>query len=257
MIKVTNLSVSYGDKVVSRLPHLELARGHVVGVVGESGSGKSQAAIAMLGLSAASGATVRGSIQLDDLELTGLSQRGWRAIRGQRISMIMQSPRASLTPTLRLGSLFARTLRQHGVPRSEVSDRMVNALREVALEEALLDRYAHQVSGGQAQRFAIALVAALGSEVLIADEPTSALDVTVQAEVMDVLARLQARSGTAILFISHDLALVSQLADEVVVMSAGSVVEQGSTSSVLRDPQHQYTRSLLAAVPRIEAGLSS
>jgi peptide/nickel transport system ATP-binding protein len=165
--------------------------------------------------------------------------------------MIMQSPRAALNPTLRLGSLFTRTLRLHGVPRAERRTRMEQALDEVLLDHEVLDRFPHQVSGGQAQRFAIALVAALRVDVLIADEPTSALDVTVQAEVIEVLRELRARHDTALIFISHDLAVISELADEVVVMRAGSVVEQGPVDRILKSPTQEYTRALLDAVPVI------
>ena len=164
--------------------------------------------------------------------------------------MIMQSPRASLNPTLRLGDLLERTLRLHGVARAAVAARGRDAMQGVLLDPALLRRYPHEVSGGQAQRFAIALVLALGAEVVIADEPTSALDVTVQAEIVDVLRRLRER-GAAQIFISHDLAVISQLADRVLVMRAGEVVEAGLAAHVLTAPAEAYTRELVAAVPRI------
>ena len=165
--------------------------------------------------------------------------------------MILQSPRAALNPTISLGDLFGRTLKLHGVPRSERRRRMEQALAEVVLDAEILRRYPHEVSGGQAQRFAIALVAALRVDVLIADEPTSALDVTVQSEVIDVLRGLRERHGTAIIFISHDLAVIGELADQVMVMRAGAVVESGATAQILSAPAEQYTRDLLAAVPVI------
>lgn len=251
MIRVRDLRVQYGQRVVASVPELDLDRGSIVGIAGESGSGKSQTALAILGLSRYSGAQVSGSITLDGRELLDLTPRQWREVRGRQIAMIMQSPRAALNPTLRLGTLFIRTLRLHGVPRSQVRDRMTTALAEVVLSPEILDRYPHQVSGGQAQRYAIALASALRARVLIADEPTSALDVTVQAEVVEVLRELRDRHHTAVLFISHDLAVISELADAVTVMRAGEVVESGPTAQVLTSPAAPYTAELLAAVPVI------
>jgi peptide/nickel transport system ATP-binding protein len=255
MMRVRDLEVRYGDRVVASVEELDLAPASVTGIAGESGSGKSQTALAIMGLGRYSGAHVTGSVRLDDQELTTLSSRQWRAIRGRRLAMIMQSPRAALNPTLRLGALFGRTLRLHGVSRADVPARMAEALREVVLDPAILDRYPHQVSGGQAQRFAIAMVSALRAEVVIADEPTSALDVTVQAEVIEVLRELRDRHGTALLFISHDLAVISELADRVVIMRDGRVVEAGPTATVLATPAEDYTQQLIAAVPRIGQGM--
>lgn len=251
MIAVRDLRVAYGGTVVAHVPALTLEPGQIYGIAGESGSGKSQTALAIMGLSRHSGAEVTGSITLDGLELTTLSARQWRSVRGRRLGLIMQSPRAALNPTLRLGSLFARTLRLHGVSRSEVRTTMRQALGDVLLSEDILGRYPHQVSGGQAQRFAIAMVSALRPEVIIADEPTSALDVTVQAEVVETLRDLRDRHGTAMLFISHDLAVISELADSITVMRQGEVVETGAAQDVLTQPAADYTRALLAAVPTI------
>ncbi len=250
MIAIRDLEVRFGRRVVAHVPELDVAAGEIVGIAGESGSGKSMTALAILGLASHQGAAVSGSIRLDGEELVGLPERRLRALRGRRIAMVMQSPRASLTPTLRLGELLARTLRLHGVPRREIGERGAQAMRDVLLDPALLERYPHQVSGGQAQRFAIALVLALGAQVVIADEPTSALDVTVQAEVVELLRRLRER-GTAQLFISHDLAVIGQLADRVLVMRAGEVVEAGAAADVLAHPAAAYTRELVAAIPRI------
>jgi len=251
MISVRDLRVSYGGTVVAHVPGFDLATGQVLGIAGESGSGKSQTALALMGLTRYSGGTVTGSVKLDGVELSTLSSKQWRSVRGRKIAMIMQSPRAALNPTISLGTLFACTLKLHGVPRSERHARMEQALAEVMLDPQILTRYPHEVSGGQAQRFAIALVAALRVDVLIADEPTSALDVTVQSEVIDVLRNLRESHGTAIVFISHDLAVISELADRVMVMRGGEVVEQGLTEQILHEPAEQYTRDLVAAVPVI------
>jgi ABC-type glutathione transport system ATPase component len=206
-------------------------------------------ALAILGLARSVGATVRGSITLEGEELVGAPEGRLRALRGRRIAMVMQSPRASLNPTMRLGRYFERTLKLHGV--ADGPDRMHDALADVSLDPGVLRRYPHQISGGQAQRFAIALAVALRAGVLLADEPTSALDVTVQAQVVELLRRLRDEHGTAMLFISHDLAVVGQLADRVMVMRDGDVVEQGEAQRVLRAPSDAYTRALLDAVPVI------
>jgi ABC-type glutathione transport system ATPase component len=254
MIALRDVEVAFGERVVVRVGALDLEAGEIVGLAGESGSGKSMTALAILGLARSIGATVRGSIALDGEELLGASEARWRALRGRRIAMVMQSPRGSLNPTLRLGRFFERTLALHGIDGADGDRRMRDALADVRLDDALLGRYPHQVSGGEAQRFAIALAVALRAEVLLADEPTSALDVTVQAQVVELLSRLREEHGTAMLFISHDLAVIGRLAERVVVMRDGHVVEQGPAGRVLTEPAEEYTRALLDAVPVIGAG---
>jgi peptide/nickel transport system ATP-binding protein len=253
VIAIRELEVAFGPRVVAHIPALAIGRGEIVGLAGESGSGKSMTALAILGLARFAGARVTGSIELEGRELVDLGDRQLRHVRGRRIAMIMQSPRAALNPTLRLGQLFERTLRLHGVPRSDLRARTVDGMQSVRLDPLLLDRYPHQISGGQAQRFAIALALALHADVLLADEPTSALDVTVQAEVVGLLRRVRDERGTAMLFISHDLAVIGELADRVMVMRRGEVVEVGPAREVLVSPKAAYTRELIAAVPRIGA----
>ena len=252
-LALRDLEIRFGERRVVAIDELDLASEEILGLVGESGSGKSMTALAVLGLAETTGASVRGSIRLDGLELAGLSGRALRRVRGERVAMIFQNPVSAFNPVFRVGEIFLRTLRLHGLGRADARERAQAGLREVLLSPDLLKRYPHQLSGGQAQRVAIALAVALRSEVLLADEPTSALDVTVQAEILELLRGLRDRDGMAILMISHDLAVIGQLCDRIAVMRDGRIVESGATASVLRSPQHPYTRELVAAVPRVGA----
>jgi peptide/nickel transport system ATP-binding protein len=253
-LSLRDVRIAFGPRTVVDLEHLQLGSGEILGLAGESGSGKSITALAVLGLVSTLGASVEGSVRLDGEELVGAPESRLREIRGSRIAMIFQSPVSSLDPLLRVGELFERTLRLHGVDRREASERAKGAFREVLLSPDLLSRYPNELSGGQAQRIAIALALALRSEVLIADEPTSALDVTVQAEILDLLRRVREERGMSVLFISHDLAVIAELCDRVAVMRLGRVVEEGATARVLGEPVDDYTKLLVAAVPRIGAG---
>jgi peptide/nickel transport system ATP-binding protein len=254
-LAIRSLRIRFGERLVVDVERLDLGRGEILGLAGESGSGKSLTALAVLGLAGMTGASVSGSIRLDDLELMGLPEERLRDLRGSRVAMIFQSPSAAFNPVFRVGQVFRRALRLHGVGSHAVAgERARAAMREVQLSPELLDRYPSQLSGGQLQRVAIALALALRSEVLLADEPTSALDVTMQAEILELLRDLCDREGLAVLFISHDLAVIAELCDRVAVMKAGRIVEAGPTDTVLTRPGDAYTRELLAAVPRIGAG---
>jgi ABC-type glutathione transport system ATPase component len=249
VIALQDLEVRYGTRLVVRIPRLELRRGEIVALAGESGSGKSTCALALVGLAHARGASVRGSIQFDERELVGLPEREWRQLRGRRIGLVMQSAAEALPPTMRLGVLFERVLRAHGASRADARARSRAAITEVWLEPELLTRFPHELSGGEAQRFSVALAVALRTDLLIADEPTSALDVMHQAEVLALLRRIRDEHGVGVLLISHDLGVLAETAERLVVMRAGEVVEQGAVSQVLTRPAHPHTRQLLAAVP--------
>ena len=250
-LAIRDLQVRFGDRQVVGIDEFGLGEAEIVGLAGESGSGKSMTTLAVLGLAHTVGATVRGSIRLDGTELTGLSQRALRDIRGRRIAAIFQSPAMAFSPVFKVGSVVLRALRLHGMSRSEAADAAARAMRQVLLAPDLLDRYPAQLSGGQLQRVAIALALALRAEVLLADEPTSALDVTVQAEVLDLLRGLREREGMSVLLISHDLAVVAEVCDRVAIMHRGAIVEQGPAGRVLSAPAHEYTAELLAAVPKL------
>jgi peptide/nickel transport system ATP-binding protein len=250
-----DVRVRFEERSVVELERLDLRAGEILGLAGESGSGKSMTALATLGLVEALGGRVDGSIRLDGRELVGLPDRELREVRGSRVAMIFQSPVASLNPLFRVGDIFVAALRRHGVTsRREAGERAAASLREVLLSPDLLRRHPHELSGGQAQRVAIAMALALRSEVLLADEPTSALDVTVQAEILEILRRLREGRAMSVLFISHDLAVIAELCDRVAVMRQGRIVEEGPTSRVLGEPRHHYTRQLVSAVPKLGAG---
>jgi len=251
-LQIRDLRVLFGDHVAASVAALDVDVGEIVGLAGESGSGKSMTIQAVLGLAGTAGATVTGSIKLDGTELTGMSPAALRAVRGRRIAAIFQSPASAFNPVFRVGVIVTRALRLHGLSAAEARDRAAAAMRSVLLPPELLSRYPAQLSGGQLQLVAIALAIALRAEVLLADEPTSALDVTVQAEVLELLRELRETRGMAILFVSHDLAVIAELCDRVAIMRSGQVIEQGPTREVIAAPQQDYTRELLAAVPRLD-----
>ncbi len=253
-LTITGLQVCFGERRVVDLAELAIGEAEIVGLAGESGSGKSMTTLAVLGLAHTVGARVGGSIRLDGAELTGLSQREMREVRGRRIAAIFQSPALAFSPVFRVGSVVHRALRLHGMTKAEAAAAAQRAMHQVLLPPGLLDRYPSQLSGGQLQRVSIALALALRAEVLLADEPTSALDVTVQAEVLELLRDLRDREGMSVLFISHDLAVVAELCGRVAVMQDGRIVEQGPTGQVVTAPASPYTAELLAAVPRLRAG---
>ena len=236
----------------------DLRRGETLAIAGESGSGKSITALACMGLLPQPAVRVTGgTIRLGDTELTGLPEARMQRIRGARIAMIFQEPMTALNPVMTIGRQLTEAIRAHEpVGLSEARTRALEAIRAVRISqpERRLAQYPHELSGGMRQRVMIAMALALRPDVLIADEPTTALDVTVQREVLDLLRDLQRELSTAVILITHDMGVVAEMADRVIVMRRGRVVETAPTASLFAAPQDDYTRQLLAAVPRIGAG---
>jgi peptide/nickel transport system ATP-binding protein len=256
LLDVRDLSIAFRTQAGARTAvqniSFQIAPGEVLGLVGESGSGKSATSLAILQLLAPNAVTT-GEIFFDGKDLLGTSENQMRAHRGREIAMIFQEPMTALNPVMRVGEQIAEAVRAHHprIARSEVRERVLEAMHQVAIPDAALRMrdYPHQFSGGQRQRILIAMAIVNRPRLLIADEPTTALDVTVQAQILALLRDLRERYGLSMLFISHDLAVVSQTADRVAVMQHGRIVEQAPAAELFRAPQHAYTRSLLAAVP--------
>ncbi|MER6677190.1 ABC transporter ATP-binding protein [Streptomyces sp. NPDC000983] len=227
----------------------DLTPGRTVGIVGESGSGKTLTCRAALGILPAHFEVTGGSVELDGRDITDLSPADWTALRGTTISAVFQDPASYLNPSIRVGAQVAEVIRvKKRTGRREARRQAVELLRAVHLRdpELVYGQYTYELSGGMLQRVLIAAAIAAGPRVLIADEATTALDVTVQAEILDLLADLRDRTGLALVVVSHDLAVVAQLCDEVLVLRQGEVVEQGPTHEVLHRPRHEYTRLLIA-----------
>lgn len=229
-----------------------LARGEVLGLVGESGSGKTVTGFSLMGLVDPPGRLVSGSIRLGTEELAGLSEEGWRRLRGRRIAMIFQDPMMTLNPVLRIDTQMIEAIRAHAdISRSAARERAREALARVGIPspDERLAAYPHQFSGGMRQRVAIAIALLNEPDVIVADEPTTALDVTIQAQILYEVQKLCAETGLAMIWITHDLAVVGGLADRVAVMYAGRIVEQGPVDAVLDAPFHPYTHGLIGSVP--------
>jgi peptide/nickel transport system ATP-binding protein len=237
----------------------DVHRGETLGIVGESGCGKSITALSILRLvPSPPGKIAAGRILLGDTDLLKLPERKMRDIRGKDISMIFQEPMTSLNPVLTLGYQISETLRRHErMDRKTAHKRSIELLElvQIPAPERRVREFPHQLSGGMRQRAMIAMALACNPRVLIADEPTTALDVTVQAQVLDLIADLQERMGTAVILITHDLGVIAETAQRVIVMYAGRKVEEASVESLFANPQHPYTRGLLASVPRLGSSL--
>ena len=229
-----------------------LDRGKVLGIVGESGSGKSVTAYSIMQILANTGKIVSGSIKLDGQELVNAGEKVMKTVRGNRISIIFQDPMTSLNPTYTIGRQLKEAILLH-TDRSgkEARERALEMLRLVNVNEPekRLKQYPFELSGGMRQRVMIAMALACEPDILIADEPTTALDVTIQAQILDLMRELQEKLGMAIIMITHDLGVVAQMCDEVVVMYAGSICEQGTADEIFYNPRHEYTKGLMRSIP--------
>ena len=230
----------------------DLDRGKVLGIVGESGSGKSVTAYSIMQILAGTGKIVSGSIKLDGKELVGCSEKEMKNVRGNKISIIFQDPMTSLNPTYTIGKQLMEAIMLHtNRNKKEAWDRAVEMLRLVNVNEPerRMKQYPFEHSGGMRQRVMIAMALACEPDILIADEPTTALDVTIQAQILELMGSLQKELGMAIIMITHDLGVVAQMCDEVIVMYAGSICEQGTADEIFYNPCHEYTKGLMRSIP--------
>ena len=258
LLKVTDLEVQFrsstGMVPAVRGANLTIYPGQTVAIVGESGSGKSTTAAAIIGLLPGTGEVTGGSIEFDGREISKLSNKEWVELRGSQIAMVPQDPMTNLNPVHRIGKQVAETLEANNVvPKSETGKRVAELLEDAGLPDAerRAKQFPHEFSGGMQQRVLIAIGLAAHPKLLIADEPTSALDVTVQRRILDHLAKLTAELGTAVLFITHDLGLAAERAEQLVVMHRGRIVESGPALQILQHPQHPYTKRLVSAAPSL------
>jgi oligopeptide/dipeptide ABC transporter ATP-binding protein len=234
---------------------ITLDRGQTLGLVGESGSGKTVTALTILGLTRSPDTEIGGEVLLDGVDLLKQPDSELRAVRGRRVAMVFQDPLSSLHPLHKVGWQIEEAIRSHErVPKKAARARTIALLRGVGIAdpESRVDAYPHELSGGMRQRVMIAMALALGPDLLIADEPTSALDVTVQSQILELLARLQSELGMALLIVSHDLGVIAEHTDQVAVMYAGRVVEHGSRDQVIGNAMHPYTRGLLDSIPHVD-----
>lgn len=233
-----------------------LERGKVLGIVGESGSGKSVTAYSIMQILEKNGKIVSGSIKLDGEELVGIGEKGMKKIRGNKISIIFQDPMTSLNPTYTIGHQLMEAITLHtDRNKKQAKERAIEMLQLVNVNEPLkrMNQYPYELSGGMRQRVMIAMALACEPDILIADEPTTALDVTIQAQILELMQQLQKELGMAIIMITHDLGVVAQLCDEVIVMYAGSICEQGTADEIFYNPCHEYTKGLMRSIPTLNS----
>ncbi|WP_408071634.1 ABC transporter ATP-binding protein [Butyrivibrio sp. JL13D10] len=260
ILDVTDLHIEFHDhdkpETVVEDFDLMLEEGEIVGIVGESGSGKSMSALAIAGLLKRHALTKKGRIMFDGTDLLTCDRHKLRSYQGDEISMIFQEPMTSLNPVKKIGWQVEESLRIHHkeIDKKERKRRAVEMLEAVGLHDPLrqYEMYPHEMSGGMRQRVMIAAAMIGEPRILIADEPTTALDVTIQAQIVELLRKLNREKGTAIIFISHDLSLIRQLCKRVIVMQNGNIVETGTVEDIFRNPQKSYTRELIAAIPQID-----
>ncbi len=256
LLKIENLTIGFPMKdgmhtVVDHM-HLTIDRGEIVGIVGESGSGKSMTSLAIMGLLSPEARVLEGAIRLNGQELLSMPRNMRREIQGNHMSMIFQEPMTSLNPVMKIGAQVGEILKLHtDLDKQVIHERVIEALDSVGLmqPELLVDKYPHQLSGGMRQRVMIAMAIINHPDLIIADEPTTALDVTVQAQILNLLKKIHKDTGSSILFISHDLNVIKEVCQRVIVMYRGCIVEEGEVYQVLRHPKHAYTKKLVASMP--------
>jgi len=259
LLEVEDLSVTFSSEEgkVRAVEHVSfaLARNQTLCVVGESGCGKSVTALAIMGLLPAKTAARQGRVRFEGLELTALDSRALNELRGARIAMIFQEPMTSLNPAFTVGDQIVEAILRHrGGTQAQAKARAIEMLKRVRIPapERRFSEYPHKLSGGMRQRVMIAMALACDPELLIADEPTTALDVTIQAQVLDLMRNLRAETGAAIMLITHDLGVVAEMADRVIVMYAGQIVEEAPVGVLFSRPDHPYTVGLLGSIPRLD-----
>ena len=256
LLEVENLQTSFftqaGEVKAVNGVSFSLDRGKVLGIVGESGSGKSVTAYSIMQILTHPGRIVGGSVRLDGEELVGKSEKQMRRIRGNKISIIFQDPMTSLNPVFTIGNQMMEAILLHtDRNKAEAKERAIEMLKLVNVNdpEKRMKQYPHQLSGGMRQRVMIAMALACEPDILIADEPTTALDVTIQAQILELMQKLQKELGMAIIMITHDLGVVAQLCDEVIVMYAGKICEAGTADEIFYNPAHEYTKGLMRSIP--------
>ncbi len=256
LLEVNDLHTSFftdaGEVKAVNGVSFQLERGKVLGIVGESGSGKSVTAYSIMQILASAGKIVSGSIKLDGQELVNAGERVMKDVRGNKVSIIFQDPMTSLNPTYTIGRQLIEAIVLHtGRNKKQARERAVEMLRLVNINEPekRMKQYPFEFSGGMRQRIMIAMALACEPDILIADEPTTALDVTIQAQILELMKTLQEELGMAIIMITHDLGVVAQLCDEVIVMYAGSICEQGTADEIFYNPRHEYTKGLMRSIP--------
>ncbi|MBQ9679328.1 MAG: ABC transporter ATP-binding protein [Ruminococcus sp.] len=256
LLEVKNLQTSFftdaGEVKAVNDVSFTLDRGKVLGIVGESGSGKSVTAYSIMQILAGTGKIIGGSVKLDGQELVGAGEKVMKTVRGNRISIIFQDPMTSLNPTYTIGRQLMEAIMLHtDRNKKQAYDRAVEMLRLVNINEPekRMKQYPFEHSGGMRQRVMIAMALACEPDILIADEPTTALDVTIQAQILELMGSLQRELGMAIIMITHDLGVVAQMCDEVIVMYAGSICEQGTADEIFYNPKHEYTKGLMRSIP--------
>ena len=259
MLEVNDLRTSFftpaGEVKAVNGVSFNLDHGKVLGIVGESGSGKSVTAYSIMQILEKSGQIVGGSIKFNGQELVGIGEKGMKSIRGNKISIIFQDPMTSLNPTYTIGRQLMEAIMLH-TPRNrkQAKERAIEMLRLVNINEPekRMNQYPFEFSGGMRQRIMIAMALACEPDILIADEPTTALDVTIQAQILELMQSLQKEMGMAIIMITHDLGVVAQMCDEVIVMYAGSICEQGTADEIFYNPKHEYTKGLMRSIPTVD-----